>query len=282
MVETLVVPLDGSRAAERAAPIAASLAHRLGAEVLLVAVSSLEDEARSDLERVTRDGAFSARQEVINNDDAAESIRRVVGRSPAPALCMSTHGRGRVGHAVLGSTAEQLLRNVGVPFVLIGPHCSAAWPTAEPRLLACLDESEISEAVLARSVEWCRALDLEMWMAQVFHPLDVASAQAPYRYLDVVSERLRSELSNVKACAAWGPYVPGEILHLADVLSVSMIAMGSHGRTGLGRLALGSVTMAVTHRARCPVLAVRTRYDDADRVLDDSIMQIGPGSYEPT
>jgi nucleotide-binding universal stress UspA family protein len=61
---------------------------------------------------------------------------------------------------------------------------------------------------------------------------------------------------------AWSEYVPGEIVELAETLDASMIAMGTHGRTGLARVALGSVTMAVAHRAPCPVLTVRPAHLD--------------------
>ena len=48
-----------------------------------------------------------------------------------------------------------------------------------------------------------------------------------------------------------------EILKLADALGVEVIVMGSHGRTGVQRLFLGSVSRKVLDQARCPVLIVR-------------------------
>ena len=257
MAKTIVVPLDGSAQAERAAPIAAALAGRLGAEVLLVAVSSLREQSERDLERATRDGGFDARIEIVDASDVPAAIGGVVEQVSEPALCMATHGRGRVGHTLLGSVAEELLREVSVPFVLVGPHCAAEWPADEDRMLACVDESATSNAILDPAAEWAKGLGLELWLTEVFHPLDVESIQAPYRFLDTVVERLRPELPSVKACALWSSHAQGEILHLARSLSVSMIAMGTHGRSGLARVALGSVAMGVVHQARCPVLTVR-------------------------
>lgn len=48
-----------------------------------------------------------------------------------------------------------------------------------------------------------------------------------------------------------------EIVRLARVLAADLIVMGTHGRTGLGRLLLGSVAEAVLRRAPCPVLTLR-------------------------
>jgi nucleotide-binding universal stress UspA family protein len=51
---------------------------------------------------------------------------------------------------------------------------------------------------------------------------------------------------------------PAEILRAAQQLKADLIVMGTHGRTGLGRLLMGSVAEQVVRRAPCPVLTVRT------------------------
>jgi nucleotide-binding universal stress UspA family protein len=48
-----------------------------------------------------------------------------------------------------------------------------------------------------------------------------------------------------------------EILQVADEIGADLIVLGTHGRTGLGRLLMGSVAEQVVRRARCPVLTVR-------------------------
>jgi nucleotide-binding universal stress UspA family protein len=50
-----------------------------------------------------------------------------------------------------------------------------------------------------------------------------------------------------------------EILELADEVGADMIVIGSHGRTGLRRLFLGSTCEAVVRRARCPVIVARPK-----------------------
>ncbi|MGZ6976380.1 MAG: universal stress protein, partial [Acidimicrobiia bacterium] len=116
----------------------------MGAEVLLVAVSSLPERSRGDLQRVMREGGFEGRVEVVDQDDVAEAIRSVVEKAPDPAVCMAMHSRGRVSRALLGSVTDRLLREVHVPFILIGPHCATIWPTGGRRLVACVDESSTS------------------------------------------------------------------------------------------------------------------------------------------
>jgi universal stress protein A len=63
---------------------------------------------------------------------------------------------------------------------------------------------------------------------------------------------------------------PGdEIVDYAAKIGADLIVMGSHGRTGLGRILLGSVAEKVLHRATCPVLVVPVR-EAADPESNDS------------
>jgi nucleotide-binding universal stress UspA family protein len=257
---SIVVPVDDAPSTANVLPLAASLARAWDAPLVLTTVTSLVDESAEELEQLAGGaGVDDVRIEPVEGTDVVAAVAEVVSRFEAPLVCVATHARGRIGEAVAGSVTESLLREIEHPFVLVGPECAASWPVGAPRVLACLDGSPSSEAALAPAVEWAETLDLELWLAQVFHPLDVESARAPYEFLDVVEQRLRDRLPVVRACAAWSRDAAEEIVHLADALSVSVIAMSTHGRGGLARLALGSTTMAVVRSARCPVLTVRPR-----------------------
>ena len=54
-----------------------------------------------------------------------------------------------------------------------------------------------------------------------------------------------------------------EILHTASEISADLIVMGTHGRTGLARLLMGSVAEQVVRKARCPVLTVKTPFPES-------------------
>lgn len=51
--------------------------------------------------------------------------------------------------------------------------------------------------------------------------------------------------------------IPKEIINFADSNKTDLIVMGSHGRTGFNQFVLGSVTNAVCHSAKCPVLIIK-------------------------
>jgi nucleotide-binding universal stress UspA family protein len=63
-----------------------------------------------------------------------------------------------------------------------------------------------------------------------------------------------------------GNSVVGEILRVAGEEHCDLIVMGTHNRTGIERLAFGSVAEEVAHKASCPVVPIR----GASRLLDRS------------
>jgi nucleotide-binding universal stress UspA family protein len=75
-------------------------------------------------------------------------------------------------------------------------------------------------------------------------------------YLDAVVDRLRQHGVAVEAKVAQG--TPGEVIvGEAEAAGADLIAMTTHGRSGLGRLVLGSVSDHVLRHATCPVLLLR-------------------------
>jgi nucleotide-binding universal stress UspA family protein len=122
-------------------------------------------------------------------------------------------------------------------------------------MLVCHDGSSAADAVLAPTMTWAAALDLPVELVHVFHPLDVASAEEPTAAI-------------CHALDVLGPATPTHLVRhsrpayaIADAvkeLGASLVVMGTHGRTGLGRIALGSVAMTVVRSSECPVLTVRS------------------------
>ena len=76
------------------------------------------------------------------------------------------------------------------------------------------------------------------------------------KYLDKAGEGLKGKGAVVKTRVSFGN-AAGEILKLADEIKADMIAMSTHGRTGISRWAFGSVTDKVLREANIPVLTVR-------------------------
>ena len=147
------------------------------------------------------------------------------------------------------------------------------------RILVPLDGSKVGEAALAHVEELVSKMapkvKTEVILFQVISTLThyviagEASVQVPYsekeieqikkkakNYLDKASEDLRSKGINVKMKVATGKAAE-EIVKAADALKADLVAMSTHGRSGLSRLTFGSITDKVLRTGTVPVLVVR-------------------------
>lgn len=133
------------------------------------------------------------------------------------------------------------------------------------RVLVPLDGSPVGEAVLARAVELGRdGATLMLLRAAEARTLgrDLVAAQVDVVkeaevYLADVSERLRrTGVEDVETSVWYGPAAES-IVEAARVRNADLILMSSHGRSGLGRLVLGSVAETVLRGTTTPILLVR-------------------------
>jgi len=259
---TLLVPIDIYDEHSRAVTASRRLARQLDEPVVLFNWADQEAEsmaAKAHLANLANDLYGMAEVELAVTEDrsAAPAIVAAAERLDA-TICMATHGRSGIGHALLGSVAEETLRLGRRPVILVGPHASGEGPeTAEPKIVVTVDGSDLSETALPVAKEWATRLDRPVEVVQVLDPNGLAVDGS-----DV------SETSYV-ARTARDLHAPGppdfEVLHGGDPADaivdharsgVQMIVMATHGRGGLARAVLGSVAMRVVHHATCPVLVV--------------------------
>jgi nucleotide-binding universal stress UspA family protein len=258
--KTIVVPLDGSAFAQRALPVAVPLASRLGADLLLMSTPVEEDPdtVRRYLDAVA---AFAANVPVevcvVPDGDPAGAIGRVASEGPDRMVCMTTHGRGRFRWAALGSIAEAVVRDATRPVLLVGPHGVLPSPDGfTDHVVVCVDGSPSGPAALGPACEWAHALQGDLTLAYVAHPLDVQDAVHPEELLGPLEQRVRAEGIPLHTRIARGSYVVGALLDVAAEPPATLVVMAAHARTGIARVALGSVTMGVVNSALCPVLVV--------------------------
>ncbi|RLG23122.1 hypothetical protein DRN85_09945 [Methanosarcinales archaeon] len=150
----------------------------------------------------------------------------------------------------------------------------------DERIVVPLDGSKVGEAALPYVEDLVSKLSpevkIEVILLQVLSPESVptvggrAHAATPYTeremeqiekkatdYLNQAGEALRRKGVTVTARVAIGD-ASEEIVKAAEELNANMIAMSTHGRSGLSRWAFGSVTDRVLRReGRIPILVVR-------------------------
>jgi nucleotide-binding universal stress UspA family protein len=282
MLDTILVPVDGSGMSELAVPFAEGLARAAGAKVVLMrAVPSplliapepgefSESQAAQALEEIKRrlpDGELHAEAHVVQGDPG-DAIVRAAESLQADLIVMATHGRGGLGRAVYGSIADEVVRTTSVPVLLIPP--GAKYRMNPPcKVLVPLDGSAFAEAALPPAINLAVALRGRVVLVRAtasptYWVLDddggrtpdpASEAAAARRYLETAAvgyARDGVELSGYATDEA-----PAEaILGAARDYDAGAIAMATHGRSGLLRAALGSVAQEVLSRTTLPVLLV--------------------------
>lgn len=174
MYRSLLVPLDGSRFAEAALPVATAIATRTGATIHLVrvhaAVREAEISAFAAFDDEVRAGERAYLESVAERLDRESDIRATVNveqdREPtaicararacgAELIVMTTHGRTGLSRAWIGSVADGVIRDAAVPVLLVRPHEEAP-SKASARLfseiLVPLDGSASSESIVPHAL----------------------------------------------------------------------------------------------------------------------------------
>jgi nucleotide-binding universal stress UspA family protein len=257
VTKTLIVPVDGSETSKRAWDVARQLAARFASCDLVLLRADLEDgeRHRDQLDELARTATTSVRIECVTGD-AAGAIIRAIQQEPEAAVCMATHGRGRIAAPLMGSVATEVLRGVERPVLLVGPHCEDHWWHEHPRLVTCWTGEE-SNALLSAASSWSEDLAAELTILCVFHPLDVDAHVDPAAQFLAARKIHDGSTPKVHAVALYDDYPSGAIVEYARSRRATMLALTTRARQGIGRAVLGSVAMDVIHHSPCPVLAVR-------------------------
>lgn len=194
----------------------------------------------------------------------------------AELIVMSTHGRGGLARMWLGSVADELIRHSHVPILLLRPHEEpAAPPPTITKIVIPLDGSALAEQILVPAQQLGHLFNVEYTLIQVVDamvlnssPLMVRSPayeydvlhvrkQAAEHYLDTVAARLRAEGQRVTTRVLVDSQPAAAILHEAGDQPQTLVALATHGRSGVTRMLVGSVADKVLRGANTPVLLYR-------------------------
>lgn len=271
MFEHVIVPVDGSEHADRALVVARLVAECLGAGIVLVRAThpdDLDQATNETKERALRLDAADAELVLDSRNDAVDAIVATVRSHPNSIVCMSTHGRGGLGRALFGSVTEGALTEAEAPFLLVGPHADVDRLRLGD-VLVPLDGSHRAETILPVVTDWARATGASVWVVEVVDSKSAATVAASGEDL--------SEEGYVERIAAGLPLdaekVEWDVLHGKDPAKViaeharehdlPVVALATHGHSGISRLVAGSVSTRVAHDHTGITLVIRTA-DPAD------------------
>ena len=280
----ILVPLDGSLLAERVLPYARIIAKGFGARVELLNVFSPTPESLADnfhgrhshqidanlrsegldyLHRVTPSISWEG-VEVSHTVEAGDPESRIVSlaeKEPDTLIAMSTHGRSGAARLMLGSVTDKVLHSTNAPVLVLRPRDGeSSVPEFNLKdVIVPLDGSLVAEQVLTHVASLAKALSLTVTLLRVA----THSQNGPIvNYLERVKNTLgRAGVPSV-TIRTIGDHPAKTIVGVAQNTPHSMVAMTTHGRSGIRRFVLGSVTDQVVRHCGEPVLVIRA----ADKV----------------
>ncbi len=289
MYTKILVPLDGSPTADQVLPYARFFAKKLKVRVeLLLVFETLQArynalvaaERKKTLDHLTKvadsfPGALAV-DCIADAGDPAEVIVHRAGAGDETLIAMATHGRSGAQRWLLGSVADKVLHLTPSHLLLV--RANKEMKTAEEislkKVLVALDGSPLAEKILPRIVELAKEMHLEVVLVRVWSlPLTASFGSEGYGmsnfeslteeiteeakgYLEEKVHQLKKEGLESASSVLLEGNAAEEIINFARQTPDGLVAMCTHGRSGLNRLVLGSVTDRVVRYSSNRVLVV--------------------------
>ncbi|MEE8369386.1 MAG: universal stress protein [Dehalococcoidia bacterium] len=279
MVERILVPLDGSELAETVLPYVRRLAISTGAGVRLVTIvkgESNREQASSYLRsRQDRLGLEAIETSVTaSGDGEAEAILSEAESWNADLIAMSTHGRSGAMRWVYGSVADKVIHATTRPLLLVRSRPEEPIPEEVQidRVLVPLDGSDLSLGVLPYVEELAKALGASLVLfgavtpPQTYTGVEIGAMPATGLIDEMMAQNQQSLTALAKEIEERGVktrtmvttgYPVSEIVRAAQEVEAGLIAVATHGRSGVNRWIMGSVADGVVRRSSLPCLIVR-------------------------
>lgn len=288
MFTRILFPTDGSGGAAPGLDHAIDIAAEYDAELHLLNVADttidsvvgvradIVDVLENEGEEIVDQAAERARRhgvDTVTEVVQGEPFRTIIEYAPArdiDLIVMPTHGRGGLPRVVLGSTTERVVRRSDVPVLTVqtGEDFSIEYPYQN--VLVPTDGSDCARAALDVGIDVAKAEDASLHLRSV---IDIASLGVDVRsdiqttQLQETAETILEEASAVARDAGVDPgsdtvsatSIHKAILDVIEEQDIDLVVVGTHGRTGLDRYLLGSVTEYLIRTSPIPVLTVRQR-----------------------
>lgn len=295
----ILLATDLSEGAARAFEWAALLASRHDAMLEIVHAIDVGSGSRSiplaildrvagglaDLERTARERGAEVRSR-HRRGRSWEVILEAAETSGADLIVVGSRGTTPYSAVRLGSTADRIVRMSPTPVLTV--HGDDTWRDGAKRsctILVATDFSPETYAAAATALRLgyggthrCRLVLVHAWYPVGAFATDGAEgmlslaawpeAEAAGEELERFAAIYRDRGVEVETIVRAG-YPATVIETAASEVGADLIALGTHGRTGLARLMIGSVAERVLHHARCPVLTTRRLVEE---VRDDAIL----------
>lgn len=283
-LKNVLFATDLSTASMRALPYATGIARRFGSKLYIAHVVPTEDgpSGLSSLDEAARVACREAGLKIsrllnsallhdipcetlVGHGDTWIGLSEFMRRHATDLLVMGTIGRTGLKKFLLGSVAEEAMRESRCPVLTVGPQSQPAEHGGFRQILFASDFSKESEAAAQYALSFSEKFSSRLTLVHALEGLP----ESPY--LDAQMARVRlQELADQTAALAAKPDIVVEmgspveiILRAADKAASELIVIGARGAGAFARASshFGSVAHKVVCRAVCPVLTARVLTD---------------------
>jgi nucleotide-binding universal stress UspA family protein len=297
MYRVIMVPVDGSAFSREAVFQGLRLARKNDAQLRLVRVASdtgsatgwdtniiengvwpsQRDALIADLYRLAAECRASSHVDVmvaVEEGPVADALRGHALRHNVDLIVMATHARRGLARVWLGSVADRLIRETGLPVLTVRPPSLATElidGACYRRIIVALDGSPLAERSLPPAIALAELEHAELTLLRIVpaeknipagelhatigpaRAQDVAEAE---RYLAEVRVRFATRHVRMRSSVVVAEDVPRAIIGFAQANDGDLIAIATHGRGGIARAVLGSVADRVMSEGVLSVLVI--------------------------
>jgi nucleotide-binding universal stress UspA family protein len=199
---------------------------------------------------------------VCEEGDIFERITDLADAENCDLIVMGRKGRSQLEKALIGSVTARVIGHTQRDVLVVPDVSSIGWQ----KILLATDGSKYSKPAINRAVEFAKSYGSELKIVSVVDVTEEFFARAPGAVENLLS-KTRDLIDDIKKRAALegiraeGLVREGEayksIVNVSKEEKADAIIIGSHGRTGLRRLLMGSVAEKVIGYSYCPVLVVK-------------------------
>ena len=297
MYRVIMVPVDGSAFSREAVFQGLRLAKASGAQLRLVRAASmpvvlggpevvgLESTAwKTEREAILRhlyqlaaECRSTAAIDVtatVEDGPVADALRGHALRHHVDLIVMATHARRGLARVWLGSIADRLIRETGLPVLVVRPSSIATEMSSGScfkRMVIALDGSPLAERSLTPALALAELEQAEVTLLRIvpaeknlpvgeihssIGPARAADVQEAQWYIASIRILLTQRRVSLRSAVVVAADIPSAILGYAESHDADLIAIATHGRGGLARAMIGSVADRLVSDGAISVLAI--------------------------
>lgn len=290
-MKKILVPLDGSKVAEEILTYVELLAKQSGAHVRLMRVVPFLwpsehvhlKEMGHKMDKEASDYLFAIETHLVekgieasvsvDEGNVPEVICDTAQESGVDLIAISTHGHGGIKGWALGSVTAKVIQASSIPLLV---HRSTGEQMEEVQcknMLIPIDGSHFAESIFPQARRVAELFNAKVWFLSVVtlpggflsleeevHDIEDKVAESIKHYYSSLENRIQEQQTGIdyEVVIRKGE-TASTICDFANENSIDLIAMSTHGRSGISRWALGSVTDKVLHCSPKPILLVRAQ-----------------------